>query len=51
MPTAENIKKRGDMGQLYRIRTMEEELRVRYRLMEKADKVLDDLFGELENVK
>ncbi len=25
--------------------------RVRYRLMEKADKVLDDLYVELENVK
>ncbi len=25
--------------------------RVRYRLMEKADKILDDLYGELENVK
>jgi len=25
--------------------------RVRYRLMEKADKVLDDLYGELKNVR
>ena len=25
--------------------------RVRYTLMEKADKILDDLYGELENLK
>ena len=25
--------------------------RVRYRLMEKADKILDDLYGELENLR